>query len=97
VNNKFLIFTTLFHIEYMQFKEGFIHKGFKFGWHNKKLYRLPLVRKGKRYSLRKLDIIPIGNKEGFRLIRDKKSIDQVRDMTSPFKSVVKIVKCRECL
>lgn len=81
----------------MIFKKGFAHKGFKFGWHNKTLYRLPITKDGKDYPLKELSLIEIGNKQGFRLIRDKKSLDQVRNMTKNIKVVVKVIKCDECL
>jgi hypothetical protein len=63
------------------YKYGFYYKNFNFGWYKKKLYRLPSESKKNNYPLKQMDIIPVGKKEGYRIVRDKKTIDQLMEMT----------------
>lgn len=79
------------------YKEGFLFKEFKFGWENKKLYRLPCVKNDRSYSLREIPLIKLSKTgQGYRLIRVKKSIAQVRALTK--KVDWKLTNnCVECL
>lgn len=63
------------------FKYGFQYKGFNFGWKNKKLYRLSSTKSLKSYPFKKLSEIKIGNKKGYRVVRDKKTIEQLMELT----------------
>lgn len=66
------------------FKYGFEYKGFNFGWKDKKLFRLPTTTKDLRsYPLKELPIIEIGKKKnkGYRIVRDKKTIEQLMEIT----------------
>ncbi len=63
------------------YKYGFEYKGFLFGWKNKTLYRLPTYKNGRSYPLRKINHIEINNKIGYRVVRDKKTIEQLMEMT----------------
>lgn len=63
------------------FKYGFEYKSFNFGWKDKVLYRLPSQKNLKTYPLKKLSLIEIGNKKGYRVCRDKKTIDQLMEIT----------------
>lgn len=63
------------------YRYGFKYKNFTFGWFKKNLYRLPSESNLKFYPLKKLNIIDIGNKKGYRIVRDKKTIEQLQEMT----------------
>lgn len=63
------------------YKYGFEYKGFIFGWKNKCLYRLPTVKNNRCYGLKKLNPIKINKHLGYRIIRDKKTISQLQELT----------------
>lgn len=65
----------------INFKYGFEYKNFLFGWHKKKLYRLPSVSNNRNYDLKLLSRIKIGKQEGYRVVRDKKTINQLKELT----------------
>lgn len=69
----------------MDINIGFTWRGLRYGWHKNQLYRLPFLTKQKlkdktikrQYTLKKLNKIKIGNKEGFRLSSDKLTEDHI--------------------
>lgn len=68
------------------YKYGFDYKRFSFGWKNKELHRLPSVLSYdngdiKSFPLKKLPLIDVGNKKGYRIVKDRKTIDQLMEMT----------------
>lgn len=63
------------------FKYGFTYKEFNFGWRNKKLFRLPTIKNLKSYPIKELSTIDVGNKKGYRVVRDKKTIEQLMELT----------------
>ena len=65
----------------VKYKYGFEYKGFSFGWSKKKLFRLPTTKNLRSYPLKELSKISIGKKEGYRLMRDRKTIDQIMELT----------------
>ena len=65
----------------MDFKYGFTHKGQPYGWYKKELYRLPFTKQLRSYSLKQLSLIKIGNKQGYRVSKDKLSLQQLKCMT----------------
>lgn len=65
----------------MKFKYGFWHKDFLYGWYQQELYRLPSNNGNKNYGLKKLNPIKVGNKSGYRVKRDKLTIDQLEEKT----------------
>tara|TARA_R110000772_G_scaffold35637_9_gene85853 strand:+ start:3897 stop:4157 length:261 start_codon:yes stop_codon:yes gene_type:complete len=80
------------------FKYGFDYKGFSFGWKDKALYRLPSEKNLKNYPLKILSIIKVGNKEGYRVVREKKTIDQLKEITEVinYKYVINGGKSKDC-
>ena len=68
----------------LTFRYGFEHKGFVYGWCKKELYRLPSESCLKTFCLKKLNKIMIGNKEGYRVKRDKFTIEQLQAKTELF-------------
>ena len=65
----------------VKFKYGFEYKGFVFGWKDKELYRLPSSSGRNNYVLKKLKKITVGNKMGYRIKRDKLTVEQLEQKT----------------
>lgn len=81
----------------MIIKEGFIYSGFRFGFKNKKLYRLATIKNNRNYPTREVPVISLSKTaQGYRLIRTKKSLAQVRDMVEKVNWTIK-ERCKECL
>jgi len=76
----------------LNFKYGFNHDGFLYGWQNQELYRLPSTSGNKSYGLKKLSLIPVGNVEGYRIKRQKFSIQQLLDRTDTINVKIKVIK-----
>lgn len=66
------------------FRYGFIFKGFLFGWYEKDLYRIGQYDKTRHYLLKKLDVIQIGQKYGYRCAGTRITIDQAKERTVLF-------------
>lgn len=84
-DNNYHICTLMF------FKYGLEYKGYLFGWYEKELYRLP-IKGEKNLLLKKLNIIKVGNKKGYRLRRDKISIEHIKAMTIAINVKVGVLK-----
>lgn len=65
----------------INFKYGFEYKGFTFGWKEQNLFRLPSKKYNRHYPLKKLSKIKVGSKDGYRVVREKKSISQLMELT----------------
>lgn len=66
----------------IKFNYGIIYKGIKYGWYKKELYRLPYTNSVKYwYALKKLTLILIGTKLGYRLSGDKLTLDKLEELT----------------
>ena len=70
----------------MRFKKGFTYLNKPYGWHNKKLYRLPYKhhKVNRWYNL--LECAKWDNK-GFFLGKDRKSFAQLKEMTSDIEEI----------
>ena len=76
----------------LTFKYGFTYKGLSYGWNNQELYRLPTTAtNGKYYGLKKLSIIKVGNHDGYRVNRDKLSINRLKSMTVDIDTEVRYI------
>ncbi|MFH2032062.1 MAG: hypothetical protein ABIJ40_15815 [Bacteroidota bacterium] len=64
-----------------KYKYGFIYNGILYGWHKKELYKLSQTVNKRSYSEKKLNQILIGNKVGYRVGKDQKTIDQLAELT----------------
>ncbi|MBK7362770.1 MAG: hypothetical protein IPJ01_10780 [Micavibrio sp.] len=76
----------------LNFKYGFSYDGFLYGWQNKKLYRLPSTSGNKSYGLKELSLIPVGNGEGYRIKRQKFSVQQLLDRSDVIDVKIKVIK-----
>ncbi len=81
----------------VKFEEGFKFKCFKFGWLGGKLFRLPNKLHDREYSMREVPVIDITKTiKGYRLIREKKSVNQVMVMIKKVSYNVKLKQCPQC-
>ena len=71
------------HLNTLVFKYGFELKGMKYGWYKKKLYRLPSTINFRNYTLKEMSEILIGYNIGFRLMKKKYTIKQLKEITIP--------------
>jgi len=74
----------------MIFKKGFYYKKFFYGWYKKELYKLP-TNNNYCTTLKKLSIIKVGNKEGYRIANDKKTIAQCVAITTTINKKVEVI------
>ena len=74
------------------FRYGFEYGGFQYGWYKKELYRLPSVSGINTYGFKKMKIIKVGNKDGYRVKRQKLTIDQLTERTVKMFVEVEIIK-----
>ena len=80
------------------FKYGFDYNSIKYGWLNKELYKLPQEINMRGYSLKKITLINVGNKKGYRVATDRKTIDQLMEITEiiDFRYVINGNKSKDC-
>lgn len=77
-------------------REGFVYKGFKFGFNNKTLYRLSINKGNRSYPSKEIPIINLSRtSKGYRLVRDKKSFAQIRSMVKKVNWKINNT-CKEC-
>lgn len=73
------------------YRYGFNYKGLTFGWKDKKLFRLPSEKDSRNYSFKQLSIIDVGNKKGYRVSRDKKTVGQLMELTKEINYIYEVV------
>lgn len=79
----------------IQFTIGFKHKGLQYGWKDGELYRLPSMKSGKTYQIKKLSLIKVGNKQGYRCMRDKLTLEQLAHKSKPINVKVELKKHKD--
>lgn len=62
-------------------KYGFEYKSINYGWLNKKLHRLPTFYNKKSLPFKELPLVDVGNKKGYRIGGDRKTINQLEELT----------------
>ena len=75
-------------LDTLMFKYGFEINQMKYGWFQKKLYRLPSNINSRNYQFKELFEITIGNKTGYRLMRKKYTIEQLEPLTNPINQII---------
>lgn len=76
----------------MVIKYGFEINGIEYGWKSRKLYRLPQNIGNCYHSLKEMNLIPVGKKEGYRVAGKRKTIEQLEAITVPMKRIVSTIK-----
>jgi hypothetical protein len=76
----------------LHFTSGFKHKSWLYGWHNKKLYRLPQFSNNYFYPLKEIPKINVGKTWGYRIKRDKLSWMQIQSKTILIDVKIDIIK-----
>jgi len=80
----------------IKYKYGFEFNGFLYGWKDKKLFRLPIQKEKRFYSLKEIKLIKVGNKNGYNVGRVKKSIKQLESMTIFINYELQTIKDKDC-
>lgn len=81
----------------MIFSVGFEYKDVRYGFSKKKLYRLPYEKDGRHYGLMVMPQINVGNKKGYRIQRDKLSINRIKNITIAVSwEVEQVFKHKDC-
>lgn len=74
----------------IDFKYGFEHRGFLYGWYKKELYRLPSVGKDNRkHGIKKLKLIKINKSKGYRIRQDMLTISRCVEKTVLIEDAIK--------
>lgn len=65
----------------IEFKKGFIYKGVRHGWKNKKLYRLPFERNKRTFGLKEIPMYVFKTTSVYNIQRDKLTILKLKERT----------------
>jgi hypothetical protein len=76
------------------FKKGFYFNGYLYGWHKKKLFRLPKVTKKGYLPL--LELKPCKEVNGYNVGRCKKSIKQLEAITTDINYIYEKIMHDDC-
>ena len=63
-------------------KYGLSYNGINYGWYEKCLYRLPCFINKRSYGFKKMKLIPIGNKFGYKISQKNFTIEQLKSITT---------------
>lgn len=80
----------------MKFKYGFEYLGVRYGWKNKKLYRLPFERCLKSYGLKEINPIIIGSTTCYNIQRHKLTINKIKRITTNVDWSVSVLSEIDC-
>ena len=76
----------------IKYNRGFEYNGILYGWKEKKLYRLPQTISGKEYPLKEVPMIKVGSKTGYLLRGMRKSLSQVKGMTTEIDFTLEVIE-----
>lgn len=79
----------------MEFKHGFEYMGVRYGWKDKKLYRLPFIRNLRSFNLKEIKPIIIGSTTCYNIQRNKKTINNLKKITKPVDWFVETYKTQD--
>jgi len=65
----------------IEFKYGFIYKGVRYAWKNKKLYRLPFERNLRTYRLKEIPQYVFKSTQVYNVQRSKLTINKLKFLT----------------
>jgi len=63
------------------YRWGFIYKDVKYGWKNKKLYKLPYVKNKRSYALKEIPINCFKSTLVANIQREKLTINKLKELT----------------
>ena len=63
------------------FKQGFIYKGVRHAWKNKKLYRLPFERNNRTFGLKEIPMRVFKSTPVYNVQRDKRTYNKLKERT----------------
>lgn len=79
----------------IEFKQGFIYKGVRRAWKNKKLFRLPFERNQRTFGLKEIPQYVFKCTQVYNVQRDKITILKLKEKTTPVNWTVEIVVADE--
>jgi len=65
----------------IEYKYGFIYKGVKYAWKNKKLFRLPFERNNRTFGLKEVPQYVFKSTQVYNIQRDKVTILKLKERT----------------
>ena len=65
----------------IEFKYGFIYKGVRYAWKNKKLFRLPFERNKRTFGLKEIPQYVFKTTQVYNVQRDKLTILKLKERT----------------
>jgi len=80
----------------MEFKYGFTYNGTRFGWKNKKLYRLPFEANNRSYGLKEIKPLLTGTTICYNIRKNRFTINALERMTEEVDWKVKVIKSEDC-
>jgi hypothetical protein len=80
----------------MIFKYGFEYVGIRYGWNNKKLYRLPYFKNKRAYQLLEIKPIIIGKTIVYNVQRNKITINKLKQRTVKIDWSITVIQDQIC-
>ena len=65
----------------IEFRYGFIYKGVRYAWKDKKLYRLPFERNKRTFGLKEIPMYVFKTTIVYNIQRDKLTISKLKERT----------------
>ncbi len=69
----------------IEFRFGFIYKGVRYGWKDKKLFRLPFERNKRTFGLKEIPMYVFKSTQVYNVQRDKLTILKLKKRTEQVK------------
>jgi len=80
----------------IEFKYGFIYKGVRYAWKNKKLYRLPFERNLRTYRLKEIPQYVFKSTQVYNVQRSKLTINKLKFLTEKVDWNIQTIVEDEC-
>lgn len=84
------------YINTIVFNFGFTFNGVNYGWHQKKLHRLPFIRNQRSYGLKIINPILVGSTICYNIQREKLTINRIKDLTKKVDWKIEEIKTDDC-
>lgn len=80
----------------LTFCYGFTYEKVRYGWKEKKLFRLPFTKNKRSYGLKEINPLLIGSTKVYNVQKNKITINRLRDITTPVNWSVSYFKNSDC-
>ena len=78
------------------FKYGFTYKEVPYGWKNRKLYRLPYIKKLRSYGLKEIPAYVFKTTKVYNVQRAKLTINRLQHLTQEVDWNVPVIESKDC-